>query len=74
MTQIAIVVYPGYTALDFIGPHQVLRHLPHARRGLTDIARDCGLGTVETMNRSVQRIVRVTPGHYRQHFRPRTPV
>lgn len=30
MTQIAIVVYPGYTALDFIGPYEVLRHLPHA--------------------------------------------
>jgi len=24
MTQIAIVVYPGYTALDFIGPFEVL--------------------------------------------------
>lgn len=22
MTQIAIVVYPGYTALDFIGPYE----------------------------------------------------
>src|SRR3984957_16581650 len=28
MTQIAIVLYPGYTALDFIGPYEVLRHLP----------------------------------------------
>jgi putative intracellular protease/amidase len=30
MTQIAIVVYPGYTALDFIGPYEVLRNLPDA--------------------------------------------
>jgi putative intracellular protease/amidase len=28
--QIAIVVYPGYTALDFIGPYEVLRNLPDA--------------------------------------------
>jgi len=26
--QIAIVVYPGFTALDFIGPYEVLRSLP----------------------------------------------
>lgn len=26
--QIAIVVYPGFTALDFIGPYEVLRNLP----------------------------------------------
>jgi transcriptional regulator GlxA family with amidase domain len=30
MTQIAIVVYPGFTALDFIGPYEVLRSLPDA--------------------------------------------
>ena len=30
MTQIAIMVYPGYTALDFIGPYEVLRNLPDA--------------------------------------------
>jgi transcriptional regulator GlxA family with amidase domain len=28
MTQIAIVLYPGFTALDFIGPYEVLRNLP----------------------------------------------
>jgi putative intracellular protease/amidase len=28
--QIAIVVYPGFTALDFIGPYEVLRYLPDA--------------------------------------------
>jgi putative intracellular protease/amidase len=30
MTQIAIVTYPGCTALDFIGPYEVLRWLPDA--------------------------------------------
>ena len=30
MSQIAIVVYPGFTALDFIGPYEVLRNLPDA--------------------------------------------
>jgi putative intracellular protease/amidase len=28
--QIAIVTYPGFTALDFIGPYEVLRWLPDA--------------------------------------------
>ena len=28
--QIAIVLYPGFTALDFIGPYEVLRWLPNA--------------------------------------------
>ncbi len=28
MTQIAIVLYPGFTALDFIGPYEVLRAIP----------------------------------------------
>jgi transcriptional regulator GlxA family with amidase domain len=49
------------------------RLLEATRRGLADIARDCGFGTVETMHRSFQRTVRVTPGQYRQHFSPRTP-
>ena len=31
MTQIAIVLYPGFTALDFIGPYEVLRNLPDAQ-------------------------------------------
>ncbi|WP_439030481.1 DJ-1/PfpI family protein [Gordonia terrae] len=30
MTQIAIVLYPQFTALDFIGPYEVLRNLPDA--------------------------------------------
>lgn len=30
MTQIAFVTYPGLTALDMIGPYEVLRQLPSA--------------------------------------------
>lgn len=30
MTQIAFVAYPGFTALDMIGPYEVLRQLPDA--------------------------------------------
>ena len=30
MTQIAFVAYPGFTALDMIGPYEVLRNLPEA--------------------------------------------
>jgi putative intracellular protease/amidase len=30
MTQFAIVIYPGFTALDMIGPYEVLRNLPDA--------------------------------------------
>jgi len=30
MTQFAFVAYPGFTALDMIGPYEVLRQLPHA--------------------------------------------
>ncbi|CAJ1585517.1 DJ-1/PfpI family protein [[Mycobacterium] wendilense] len=30
MTQIAIVLYPNFTALDFIGPYEVLHRLPAA--------------------------------------------
>ena len=30
MTQLAFVAYPGFTALDMIGPYEVLRNLPDA--------------------------------------------
>jgi transcriptional regulator GlxA family with amidase domain len=36
--------------------------------GLDRIARACGFGTVETLHRSFNRTVRVTPGEYRRHF------
>jgi transcriptional regulator GlxA family with amidase domain len=39
--------------------------------GLDRIARTCGFGTVETMHRTFNRTVRVTPGEYRRHFSSR---
>jgi transcriptional regulator GlxA family with amidase domain len=36
--------------------------------GLDRIARTCGFGTVETMHRTFNRTLRVTPGDYRRHF------
>lgn len=41
--------------------------------GLDRIARSCGFGTVETMHRTFNRAVRVTPGEYRRHFSHRRP-
>ncbi|GAA1951623.1 GlxA family transcriptional regulator [Catenulispora subtropica] len=41
--------------------------------GLDRIARTCGFGTVETMHRTFNRAVRVTPGEYRRHFSHRRP-
>lgn len=39
--------------------------------GLDHIARTCGFGTVETMHRTFNRTIRVTPGEYRRHFSSR---
>jgi transcriptional regulator GlxA family with amidase domain len=44
------------------------RLLQSTRDGLDRIARTCGFGTVETMHRTFNRTVRVTPGEYRRHF------
>jgi transcriptional regulator GlxA family with amidase domain len=45
------------------------RRLESSSAGLEEIARDAGFGTVETMHRAFRRTLRVTPGHYRAHFR-----
>ena len=45
------------------------RLLESSDRALAAIASDCGFGTVETLHRSFQRTVHVTPGQYRRHFR-----
>jgi transcriptional regulator GlxA family with amidase domain len=47
------------------------RLLETTSRGVADVARACGFGTVETMHRTFKRTVRVTPGEYRRHFSPR---
>jgi transcriptional regulator GlxA family with amidase domain len=44
------------------------RLLEATDRTVEDIARACGFGTVETMHRAFQRVVRTTPGQYRRLF------
>jgi transcriptional regulator GlxA family with amidase domain len=46
------------------------RLLETTRRGVAEVARVCGFGTVETMHRVFKRTVRGTPGEYRRHFSP----
>ncbi|MEZ0106461.1 transcriptional regulator GlxA family with amidase domain [Catenulispora sp. EB89] len=48
------------------------RLLESTHDGLDRIARTCGFGTVETMHRTFNRTIRVTPGEYRRHFSSRT--
>ncbi len=52
MPQIAIVTYPGYTALDFIGPYEVLRNLAGAEvrfvwREAGPVTADSGVLSIE---------------------------
>lgn len=47
------------------------RLLESTHDGLDRIARTCGFGTVETMHRTFNRTIRVTPGEYRRHFSSR---
>jgi len=44
------------------------RLLETTDRGLPDVARACGFGTVETLHRAFQRQVQVTRGAYRRRF------
>jgi transcriptional regulator GlxA family with amidase domain len=44
--------------------------LETSQASVDDIARRCGFGTVETMRRSFRRRLGVSPGHYRDRFRP----
>jgi putative intracellular protease/amidase len=70
MTQIAIVVYPGYTALDFIGPYEVLRNLPDAEMRFVwhevgPIAADSGVllvGATHSLDETPSPDVILIPG------------
>ncbi len=42
--------------------------LESTERGVADIARRCGFGTVETLRRSFARALGVSPVEYRRHF------
>ncbi|PXW32642.1 UNVERIFIED_CONTAM: DJ-1/PfpI family protein [Williamsia faeni] len=70
MTQIAIVLYPGFTALDVIGPYEVLRFLPHAEVRFVwhetgPITADSGvavLGATHTLAETPRPDIVVVPG------------
>ncbi len=44
--------------------------LESSREAVDEVARRCGFGTVETMRRSFRRRLGVSPGLYRDRFRP----
>jgi transcriptional regulator GlxA family with amidase domain len=44
--------------------------LETSHEAVDHIALRCGFGTVETMRRSFRRRLGVSPGHYRDRFRP----
>jgi len=70
MTQIAIMLYPGFTALDFIGPYEVLRNLPGAEVRFVShdtgpIAADSGVlvvGATHTFDETPSPDVILVPG------------
>ena len=76
MTQIAIVTYPGFTALDMVGPYEVLRNLPHTEvrfvwHEFGPITADSGvlvLGATHTLAETPTPDVILVPGG------PSTPV
>ncbi|MGV0627701.1 DJ-1/PfpI family protein [Mycolicibacter minnesotensis] len=68
--QIAIVLYPGFTALDFIGPYEMLRWLPDAQVRLVwhepgPIAADSGVlvvGATHSLDETPSPDVILVPG------------
>ena len=70
MMQIAIVLYPGVTALDFVGPYEMLRHLPGARvtfvgHTVGPVATDSGVllvGTTHTFSEIPSTDLVLVPG------------
>ena len=68
--QIAIVLYPNFTALDFIGPYEVLRNLPDAQVRFVwhetgPVAADSGVllvGATHTFDETPSPDVILVPG------------
>jgi len=50
------------------------RRLEESLNSMETIAQECGFGTVNSMRNVFQRTLRITPGHYRRHFRSMRPV
>jgi transcriptional regulator GlxA family with amidase domain len=67
----------GATAADHVEAvrlESACRLLETTNRTIEQIARTCGFGTPETMNRTFRRRLNTTPGEHRHHFRGDTPV
>ncbi|MFG1629051.1 helix-turn-helix domain-containing protein [Kribbella sp. NPDC049227] len=66
----------GSTAADHVEAvrlESACRLLETTNRTIEQIAKTCGFGTPETMNRAFRRRLDTTPGDHRHHFRGRTP-
>jgi transcriptional regulator GlxA family with amidase domain len=51
----------------------VRRRLEETQHSLKKIAGDCGFGNVKSMREVFQRVLRTTPGEYRQRFQGMSP-
>ena len=62
----------GVTAAEHVETvrlESACRLLETTGRSIEQIARTCGFGTPETMNRTFRRRLNTTPGEHREHFR-----
>ncbi len=62
----------GITAADHVETlrlESACRLLETTGNSIEQIARSCGFGTPETMNRTFRRRLNTTPGEHREHFR-----
>ena len=62
----------GVTAADHVEAvrlESACRLLESTNRTVEQVARTCGFGTPETMNRAFRRRLNTTPGDHRHHFR-----
>ena len=62
----------GATAADHVEAvrlESACRLLETTNRSIEQIAKTCGFGTPETMNRTFRRRLNTTPGEHRHHFR-----
>ncbi len=62
----------GVTAADHVEAvrlESACRLLETTSRSIEQVARTCGFGTPETMNRTFRRRLDTTPGEHRHHFR-----
>ena len=65
----------GITAADHVETvrlESACRLLETTGSSIEQIARTCGFGTPETMNRTFRRRLNTTPGEHRHHFKPGT--